>query len=149
MEPARFAKERRVIQDEIRGYQEDPLDYLHERAWGAFYGPPVGHPICGTNVSLRAMGANDVVRFLRRYFVNANSVLSVVGGASAEAVRRALAKNVLASRAGRGAKARGAHRGRSGTLRVRGGPRGQGFVARFRIPSRPPILIYRHRDSTS
>src|SRR5438046_2613397 len=34
----RFAKEQRVVIDEIRGRQEDPANYLHERAWNRFFG---------------------------------------------------------------------------------------------------------------
>lgn len=127
----RFAKERRIVLDEIRSYQEDPLDFLHERGWEAFFDAPIGRPICGTGASLRAMQPEDVVRFLRRYFVNANSVLCVVGGVAGETVRRAVRRHVRADRVGkpaRGAGARGKARGR---LVVRGGPRGQSFVARF------------------
>src|SRR5215813_3292391 len=33
----RFAKEQRVVIDEIRGRQEDPANQLHERAWARFF----------------------------------------------------------------------------------------------------------------
>ena len=51
----RFAKERRVVIDEIRGRQEDPGNVALESAWRRFFGEPLGHPICGTIASLRAM----------------------------------------------------------------------------------------------
>ena len=48
IDPKRFRKECRVVLDEIRGFRDDPLDHLHERGWGTFFGAPIGHPICGT-----------------------------------------------------------------------------------------------------
>ena len=42
-----------MVIDEIRGRQEDPANAVHERAWGRFFGGPLGHPICGTIASVR------------------------------------------------------------------------------------------------
>lgn len=131
IDPKRFAKERRVVLDEIRSYHDDPLDFLHERGWRAFYDDPIGRPICGTTRSLRAMRPKDVESFLRRFFVNANAVLCVVGGVSEADLRRSLRRRVLSDRAGTVRVGSGARGARSGTLRVGGGPRGQGFVTRF------------------
>ncbi len=127
----RFRKETRVVLDEIRGFRDDPLDHLHERAWTRFFGPPIGHPICGTVGSVRAMRASDVSRFLRRRFVNANAVLAVVGGVSEEVVRKALARYVAADRVGEPSRRNGVRRGSSGLLRVPGNERGQSFVVRI------------------
>lgn len=131
IDPKRFAKERRVVLDEIRSYHDDPLDYLHEKAWRAFYDDPIGRPICGTTRSLRAMRPGDVEDFLEAFFVNSNAVLCIVGGVSEEALRRALRRHVLADRAGAPREGRGAVGRREGCMRVGGGPRGQGFVAQF------------------
>ncbi|HEY8514333.1 MAG TPA: pitrilysin family protein [Candidatus Binatia bacterium] len=131
VDPQRFRKECRVVLDEIRGFRDDPLDHLHERGWCTFFGPPIGHPICGTVGSVRAMQPSDVTRFLRRRFVNANAVLAVVGGVSEEVVRRALARHVAADRVGRPARSAAVRRGRGGVLRLPGSERGQSFVVRF------------------
>lgn len=131
IDPKRFAKERRVVLDEIRSYHDDPLDYLHEKGWRAFYDDPIGRPICGTTRSLRAMRPADVEEFLEGFFVNANAVLCVVGGASEESLRRSLRRHVLAERAGACRQGSGAQGRRAGRMRVGGGPRGQGFVAQF------------------
>lgn len=131
VEPRRFRKECRVVLDEIRGFRDDPLDHLHERAWGTFFGDPIGHPICGTVGSVRAMEPGDVSGFLRRRFVNANAVLAVVGGVSEAELRRALTRHVSAERVGRPSRAGGARRGRGGKLRLPGSERGQSFVVRF------------------
>lgn len=131
IDPRRFSKERRVVLDEIRSYHDDPLDFLHERGWRAFYEDPIGRPICGTATSLRGMRPADVEDFLRRFFVNENAVLCVVGGVSEDELRRSLRRHVQGARGGRSHDGRGARGHRAGSVRVRGGPRGQGFVTRF------------------
>ncbi len=131
VDPRRFTKERRVVLDEIRSYQEDPLDYLHERAWRAFLDDPIGRPICGTAQSLRAMRPEDVTGYLRRVCINANAVLCVVGGIDQADLRRSLRRHVRSTAPGRPRRGQGAGGRRSGTMRVGGGPRGQGFVARY------------------
>jgi predicted Zn-dependent peptidase len=131
VDPQRFRKECRVVLDEIRGFRDDPLDHLHERGWSAFFGAPIGHPICGTVGSVRAMEPADVTRFLRRRFVNANAVLAVVGGVSETGLRTALSRHVAADRVGAPARSNGARRGRGGVLRLPGSERGQSFVVRF------------------
>jgi predicted Zn-dependent peptidase len=88
----RFAKERRVVIDEIRGRQEDPANLLHERAWARFFAEPLAHPIAGTIRSVRAISPAAVRRFIARHFVPANIVLAVVGGIGRPALRRALAR---------------------------------------------------------
>jgi predicted Zn-dependent peptidase len=87
---SRFAKERRVVIDEIRGRQEDPANAVHERAWGRFFRGPLGHPICGTISSVRGITADAVRRFVTRHFVPGNMALSLVGGVSRNRVGRAL-----------------------------------------------------------
>ena len=88
----RFAKERRVVIDEIRGRQEDPANLLHERAWARFFAEPLAHPIAGSIRSLRAMAPGAVRRFIGRHFVPANMVVAVVGGISHATLRRAIAR---------------------------------------------------------
>ncbi len=88
----RFAKERRVVIDEIRGRQEDPANAVHEQAWGRFFGGPLGHPICGTVTSVRRITPEAVRGFVARQFVPANMAVALVGGVSPVRVRRALAR---------------------------------------------------------
>jgi predicted Zn-dependent peptidase len=88
----RFAKERRVVIDEIRGRQEDPANLLHERAWERFFAEPLAHPIAGTIRSVRAMTPAAVRRFIARHFVPANMVLAIAGGIGRPALGRAVAR---------------------------------------------------------
>src|SRR5262249_17494764 len=73
-----------------RGRQEDPANQLHERAWARFFGGTLGHPVCGTIGSVRAMTRAAIRRFIARHFVPANMVLAVVGGVAPARIRRAL-----------------------------------------------------------
>lgn len=131
VDPQRFRKECRVVLDEIRGFRDDPLDHLHERGWSTFFASPIGHPICGTIGSVRAMEPRHVARFLKRRFVNANAVLAVVGGVSEKALKQALDRHVAKDRIGEPARGNGVRRGRDGVLRLPGHERGQSFVVRF------------------
>lgn len=88
----RFAKERRVVIDEIRGRQEDPANAVHEQAWSCFFGGPLGHPICGTITSVRRITPEAVRGFVARQVVPANMAVSLVGGVSPARIRRALAR---------------------------------------------------------
>ena len=90
--PDRFAKEQRVVIDEIRGRQEDPANYVHEHAWGRFFDGTLGHPVCGTVSSVRRMTRDAIRGFISRHFVPGNMCLALVGGASSGAVRRAVAR---------------------------------------------------------
>jgi predicted Zn-dependent peptidase len=93
----RFAKERRVVIDEIRGRQEDPSNLLHERAWARFFAEPLAHPIAGSIRSVKAMTPEAVRRFIGRHFVPANMVLAVVGGITRAALRRAVRRSFPAT----------------------------------------------------
>src|SRR5690349_18595098 len=88
----RFAKEQRVVIDEIRGRQEDPANYAHERAWSRFFDGTLGHPVCGTVSTVRAMTRDAIRAFIARHFVPANMCLALVGGVSRAAIRKALAR---------------------------------------------------------
>jgi predicted Zn-dependent peptidase len=127
----RFAKEQRVVVDEIRGRQEDPANYVHERAWSRFFAEPLGHPVCGTITSVRRMTRDAVRAFLARHFVPGNMALAVVGGIGRETLARALAKTFPSD----GARARPrpprAAFGATGTLTLRRSDLSQAYVVRL------------------
>jgi len=88
--PERFAKEQRVVIDEIRGRQEDPANYAHEHAWSRFFDGTLGHPVCGSVSTVRNMTRQAIRSFIARHFVPANMCLALVGGVSRASIRRAL-----------------------------------------------------------
>jgi predicted Zn-dependent peptidase len=140
--PERFAKERRVVIDEIRGRQEDPANYVHERAWSRFFDGTLGHPVCGTLASVRRITRDVVQSFIRRHFVPANMVLAVVGGVSAAQLRRAL-ERAFPRDADRGpTRPPRPRRGATGLLYVRRRDFPQAYVVRLMAaPSRAREIL--------
>lgn len=127
----RFAKERRVVIDEIRGRQEDPGNVALESAWSRFFGEPLGHPICGTIASLRAMTPRAVRRFVSRQFVPANMAVSLVGGVRPERIRRALRRAFPSDGTSPTPWPRLAARPRGGTLRLHRRDLNQTYLVRL------------------
>jgi predicted Zn-dependent peptidase len=140
--PERFAKEQRVVIDEIRGRQEDPTNYVHEQAWSHFFDGTLGHPVCGTVTSVRRMTRHAIRRFIARHFVPANMVLAVAGGVERSTVRRALARAF--PRTGRRRRPHPARprRGATGTLRLRRADFPQAYLVRLiGAPASPRAVL--------
>lgn len=127
----RFAKEQRVVVDEIRGRQEDPANYVHERAWARFFGEPLGHPVCGTITSVRRLTRDAVRAFLARYFVPGNMALSIVGGIDASRLRRAVVRALPARGSATRPRRPRPGRRRTGTLLLRRSDLSQTYVVRL------------------
>jgi predicted Zn-dependent peptidase len=127
----RFAKEQRVVIDEIRGRQEDPANYVHEHAWARFFDGTLGHPVCGTVSSVRRMTRDAIRHFIARHFVPANMCIAVVGGVSRSALRRALGRAF--PRGGDATRPRPSHpyRGKTGFLRLRRSDLPQAYLVRL------------------
>jgi predicted Zn-dependent peptidase len=138
----RFAKEQRVVVDEIRGRQEDPANYVHEHAWARFFDGTIGHPVCGTVASVRRMTREAVRSFIARHFVPANMVLAVVGGVTRGTVERALQKAFPGG--GRRARTRPPRirRGKTGLMRLQRSDFPQVYMVRMmEAPSAPRALL--------
>jgi predicted Zn-dependent peptidase len=127
----RFAKERRVVVDEIRGRQEDPATVAHEGAWSRFFGEPLGHPICGTIASLRGMTPPAVRRFVARQFVPGNMAVALVGGVRPERIRRALRRAFPSNGAAPPPWPRLSVRGSPGTVRLQRRDLNQTYLVRL------------------
>jgi predicted Zn-dependent peptidase len=127
----RFAKERRVVIDEIRGRHEDPVNLLHEQAWRRFYGEPFGHPIAGSVQSLRRMTPVVVRRFLRRHFVPSRMTLCASGGVSQARLRRAVTRAFPRRRFAPSARGGRPRRPRTGFVRLRRSDLTQAYLVRM------------------
>lgn len=138
----RFGKERRVVIDEIRGRQEDPLTLVHEGAWRRFYGGPLGSPICGTMRSLRAITPLAVRRFAGRHLVPGNMALGVVGGISRRRLAGALERSFPRGSAPaprRATKPRVRH---TGFARLRRRDLSQSYLVRLAaVPTEPRAVV--------
>jgi predicted Zn-dependent peptidase len=129
--PDRFAKEQRVVTDEIRGRQEDPANYVHEHAWARFFGGPLGHPVCGSIASVRRMTREAIDGFVRRHFVPANMVVAAVGGVSRAHLRRALARAFPRNGGPPGRLPARPRRGMTGFVRLRRSDFPQAYLVRL------------------
>jgi len=87
LEEKDFKKEREVIIEEIKMYEDVPAqqvqDLIGELMWP---GHPLGRPISGTEKSLLKMTARDMVRFKRRHYHPGNLVISAAGAVTHEEV---------------------------------------------------------------
>jgi predicted Zn-dependent peptidase len=127
----RFHKERRVVFDELRSRADDPVEYVHTRAWCRFFSGALAHPVCGTLQSLRELRAADVTSFLGRCFVHSNSVLAMVGGMPLAKVCRALQSTFRGDQRAPAPRAPRVCAGRSGTHRLRRFGAGQAYVSKM------------------
>jgi predicted Zn-dependent peptidase len=134
----RFAKERRVVIDEIRGRQEDPANYVHEHAWARFFGDGLGHPVCGTVSSVKQMTRQAVHGFIARHFVPANMCLALVGGVTRAAVRRALARAFPHGRAARPSRPSRPRARATGLVHLRRSDLAQAYLVRLIAASPAP-----------
>ncbi len=86
--------ERDVILDEIAMHDDDPDDVVHnlfaEQAWGS---APIARNIAGTHASVETMPRGQVVRFYKRHYRAANTVVAAAGNVEHSAVLRAVKKS--------------------------------------------------------
>lgn len=136
----RLKKERRVVLDEVRGRLDDPAERLHNRAWSAFFGGALAHPICGNVKSLRAISAADVARFIDRHFVHERTVIGIVGGVR-EAEVQALLREHFSGPRRRPQAVPEVSAGRGGHVRCSGGNGQATVLAMMEVPPDPASLI--------
>ena len=130
IDPKRFRKERRVVIEEIRGRLDDPADRVHRQAWAGLFGGSLAHPVSGSLVSVRAIEAEDVARFLRRQFAHPNTVLAVVGGVGLEETRALVQRHFRHGSSGRPAPPPPFRIRPGGHLRVRNGSSNQAYLTK-------------------
>jgi len=86
-----FERERTVIQEEIRMYNDQPgsvaMDQLNMLLWPSH---SLGRPITGTVESVGAISRADLCGFWKRYYHPANLVLTVAGRVNRPSVEKAL-----------------------------------------------------------
>lgn len=90
-------KEREVIAEELAMYREQPSQHVEDLLCRAAWpGHPLGHPIAGTEDSLKRINATALRRHAAQFYGAKNSVISVAGRVTAEEVREVL-ENVPAA----------------------------------------------------
>ena len=87
LEQVEIDRERTVVQQEIRRAFDQPGAWASELLSRAVFGDqPIGWPIAGTLETIEAMQHDDFVRHVADYYVPSNTVLSVAGNTTHDAV---------------------------------------------------------------
>lgn len=82
-----IAKEKDVISDEIRSYLDTPYEQIFDDFEGLlFKGHPLGHPILGTEDSVRGLRRKDLLDFTRQHYDPSRMVFAVSSGLQSEKV---------------------------------------------------------------
>jgi predicted Zn-dependent peptidase len=81
-----FVKELNPILSEMRRYEDDPDSYLSNRMMPVMLGRSAGHPIIGTEESVKGSSVEKIRAFCDRYYGGNNTMISVVGGVKEDEV---------------------------------------------------------------
>src|SRR5438132_11671462 len=80
LDPAELEKERLVVLEELRMYQDSPQEYVHslfeQISWPDH---PLGRDVGGTEASVRALTRDDLMRYLEQHYLLRNLVLNIPG----------------------------------------------------------------------
>lgn len=82
-----FEREKGVVCQEIDMYKDSPEDYVHEilqkKIWKKH---PMGYYISGSKRNVNGFKRNDVLQFMKQYYVGENMVISVAGNINKQKV---------------------------------------------------------------
>ncbi|MFO7274257.1 MAG: pitrilysin family protein [Bacillota bacterium] len=79
-DPEDLAREKDVICEEIRMYDDVPDDLVHDLFAGALWrGHALGRPIVGTVERVQAMSRDEILAYKNRHYVPANMVIAAAG----------------------------------------------------------------------
>jgi predicted Zn-dependent peptidase len=80
LDPAELEKERLVVLEELRMYQDSPQEYVHslfeQISWPNH---PLGRDVGGTEASVRALTRDDLLRYLEEHYLLRNLVVTIAG----------------------------------------------------------------------
>lgn len=78
--PADIEKERSVILEEIKGYDDEPEERIFDEAEGRlFAGNSLAHPVAGSPESVAAISADDIAAFYHRHYRPENIIVAIAG----------------------------------------------------------------------
>ena len=80
LDAAELEKERLVVLEELRMYQDSPQEYVHslfeQISWPNH---PLGRDVAGTEASVRALTRDDLLRYLEEHYLLRNLVVTIAG----------------------------------------------------------------------
>ncbi len=81
LDPPDVDRERMVILEELKMYQDQPQDYVHSLFEQVMWpGHPLGRDIIGTVESVSSVTRDDLVAYLRAHYARTRLVVGVAGG---------------------------------------------------------------------
>lgn len=87
-------KEKAVVIDEIYSYMDSPSELIFDEFEELTFGNhPLGHPILGTESSVKGLQRKDIQHFLGKYYNAENMVISCVGNVSIKRLKNLLEKH--------------------------------------------------------
>ena len=87
-----FAREKEVVIEEIRMYDDDPESVAGENLQRALFpGCQLGEPVAGSEKSLRAMKPGDLKRYIKAHYRPDNTIAVIAGAFDEAAALKALA----------------------------------------------------------
>lgn len=93
LDPKELRREKAVVIEEIKMYEDTPDDLVHEIAYERFWsGHELGRPITGTKKSVRGLDRDALRAFLAAYYAPDRLVVAIAGKFDAEAVLDQLAR---------------------------------------------------------
>ncbi|TMW73256.1 M16 family metallopeptidase [Alteribacter natronophilus] len=79
-DPGEMKKEKDVVLEEIKMYEDTPDDIVHDLLSQAGYGDhPLGYPILGTEKTLESFSGDSLVNYMDQFYNADNVVISVCG----------------------------------------------------------------------
>jgi predicted Zn-dependent peptidase len=73
-------KEKGVVLEEIKMYEDTPDDIVHDLLSKASYGEhPLGYPILGTEETLDSLSSESLIKYMDQYYNAENVVISICG----------------------------------------------------------------------
>lgn len=91
LDPAEFKRERQVILEEIKMYEDTPDELVQDIFSEVFWGDhPMGRPIVGTRGTMRATKREHLVAYLERFYTPDRIIVSVAGHIEPERVLQQL-----------------------------------------------------------
>lgn len=91
--PAELDRERGVIMEEIKMYEDAPDELVHDVfATALWQGHALGRPIIGSAAVIAGLSREDILAYYRRYYVPGNLVVSVAGNIDHQTVGEKLSR---------------------------------------------------------
>ncbi|MEM1053974.1 MAG: pitrilysin family protein [Bacteroidota bacterium] len=93
--PKEVEKEKEVVIEEIKMYEDAPEDHIYDHYEAAMYpGHPLGRPVLGTPETVRSFTRDDLAGYMDRHYVPNRLVVSVAGHARHDDVVRLVEKQL-------------------------------------------------------